>query len=166
MLLRKSIKFLHTIGGAGYGGGLAAYMAMLAFTPDITTIAEHQALRGGLAGISGWIILPSMGICIVSGLLSMAVHHPFQNAPWAWIKALSGVLVFESTLVAIDGPAKAAAKIYNDAAAGVIDAAKAADLVRDEWMAWWILLGLAIANVLLAVMRPSFKGFGNLFVRD
>ena len=66
-----------------------------------------------------WIVTPSMLIVAVSGLLAMAVYHPFQNALWVWLKALSGLLIFEAALASVDGPARRAAKAAANLVFGV-----------------------------------------------
>lgn len=160
--MRRLLKFLHTLSAIGLAGGLAAYMLVLGGAPDIASLSEYAALRASLVPVSKWLLMPSMLLVLVSGLLAMAVHYPFQNAPWVWVKALSGILIFEATLASVDAPAKAAAAAAANAVAGEIDAATLAGLVRDEWGAWWALLGLAAANVALAIWRPRMGLRGKL----
>ncbi|MFO0635353.1 MAG: hypothetical protein U0168_21100 [Nannocystaceae bacterium] len=50
--------------------------------------------------------MPSLLVVLVSGLCAIAVHHPFHNAGWAWLKAATTLLVLEGTLVAVQGPAQ------------------------------------------------------------
>ena len=154
--MRRLLKFLHTLGAIGYAGGLAAYMLVLTGAPEISSLNEYAALRASLVPVTVWLLMPSMLVTLVSGLLAMAINFSYQNAPWVWAKALSGILIFESTLMAIDGPTKAAASASARAVAGVIDAEALSRLVEDEWGAWWALLGLAAANVALAIWRPRF----------
>ncbi|MEM7612318.1 MAG: DUF2269 family protein [Pseudomonadota bacterium] len=155
-MARKLVKFLHSVSAIGMSGGLAAYIAVLLVAPEITEIAEHVALRTSLATVSKWLILPSMLVVLVTGLLSMIVHYPFMSAPWVWAKALTGLLIFEATLASLDAPAQAAKKAMIEASAGTLAPERLEVLVRDEWMAWWILLGLAVANVALGIWRPRF----------
>jgi hypothetical protein len=154
--MRRLLKFLHTLSTIGFAGGLAAYMLVLTAAPDVESLSEYAALRASLVPVTKWLLMPSMLIVLVSGLLAMAATPGFINAPWVWVKALSGILVFEAGLSAIDGPIRAAAAASARAVAGEIDAATLAGLVRDEWGAWWALLGLAVANVALAIWRPRF----------
>jgi hypothetical protein len=153
---RRFLKFLHTASGIGYAGGLAAYMLVLSAAPDIGNLEEYAALRASLVPVTTWLLMPSMLVVLVSGLLAMAISVAYQNAPWVWAKALSGILIFESSLSAIDSPIKGAAEASARAVAGEIDGATLESLVRDEWVAWWILLGLCAANVALAIWRPRF----------
>ena len=154
--MRRLLKFLHTMSAIGITGGLAAYMLVLANAPEIDSLEAHAALRHSLAMVSKWLILPSMLVVVLSGLLAIAAHFPFAEAPWVWAKALAGILVFEATLMSIDGPAQRAAEISANAVAGEVDPAQLASLMQDEWGAWWILLALFTANVVLAIWRPRF----------
>jgi hypothetical protein len=154
--MRRLLSFLHTLGAIGYAGGLAAYMLVLTGASDITSLNEYAAPRASLVPVTTWLLMPSMLVALVSGLLAMAINFSYQNAPWASAKALSGILIFESTLMAIDDPIKSAAAASARALAGESDAGALSRLVEDERGAWWALLGLAAANVALAVWRPRF----------
>ena len=156
MTMRKFVKILHTIAGLGFGGGMAAYIFILLAAPEITDISQHLVLRTSLAFVAKWLVLPSMIIAIVSGLIAMIVHHPFMNAPWVWAKALSGLLIFEATLASVDAPAQAAKRAAIAASNGEIGSVEMASLIRDEWTAWWILLALAVLNVIIGIWRPRF----------
>jgi hypothetical protein len=50
--------------------------------------------------------VPSLALVLISGLVSMIVHTPFQNAGWVWLKALLGFPLFVGTLITIDGLAQ------------------------------------------------------------
>ena len=154
--MRKLLKFLHTVGAIGLTGGLGTFMLVLAAGPELSDVAAYAALRQSLDVVSGWIIVPSMGLVTTSGLLAMGIHFPFQNAPWVWIKAVSGILIFEATLASVDAPASRAATAAASAAVGEIDVAELAALVQDKWVAWWVLLALATVNVVFAIWRPRF----------
>lgn len=154
---KRTVKFLHTVTGLGLVGGLAAYMLVLWAGPDVTSINEYAAMRQSLAAVSKWLIMPSMLGVIVSGLLAMALHYSYMESGWVWLKMVSGVLVFEASLGSVDGPAKAAVIFSQRAQAGEIDAVTLAASVHDEWGAYWILLGLAIANIALGTWRPKFR---------
>lgn len=156
MNARRLLKILHTLGSIGLAGGLAAFMIVLAWGPTPDALSEYAELRGSLAALSKWLILPSMVATLISGLLSMAVHFPFQDKGWVWVKAVSGLLVFEASLASVDGPAKAAAAASAAAVAGEIDAASLASVIDDKWGAWWMLLAIFVANVVLGVWRPRF----------
>ena len=159
--MRKLMKFFHTTGSLGVAGGLAAFMLILHFGPPIGATAEYVNLREGVDALSSYIILPSMAVVMLSGVLSMAVHFPFQNATWVWIKLLVGFLILESMLATIDAPARDAADAAREALAGQLTLEELSSSVNDRWFAWWVLLTLALANVGLAIWRPRFRGKSN-----
>ena len=108
--MRHTLKFLHTMGSIGITGGLAAYMLVLVMLPQGAALETQLVMRDGLALLSKWLILPSMLVVLLSGLLAIAANTAFLEAPWVWIKGLAGILVFETTLLTIDGPAQRNAK--------------------------------------------------------
>lgn len=163
---KRLVKFMHTVTGLGLVGGLAAYMIVLWTGPEVDSLSAYAALRESLAKVSKWLLIPSMLGALVTGLLAMMLHYPFLEKPWVWLKALSGVLVFEASLGSIDAPAQAAARLSMKAVNGEIDALTLASQVRDEWIAWWILLGLAVANIALATWRPRLEIFGKKHLPD
>jgi len=107
--MKRAIKFFHSLAGIGFSGGLAAYMLVLSSAPDIAATADYAALRAALNTIASWMIMPSMLLVVTSGLLAMALHYPFHEAPWVWVKAATGLLIFEASLMSIDAPAERAA---------------------------------------------------------
>lgn len=131
------------MGSIGITGGLAAYLLVL-------------VMRDGLTLLSKWLILPSMLVVLLSGLLAVVANTAFLEAPWVWINGLAGMLVFEATLLTIDGPAQRNAKFVHEAVAGNIETQALPGMISDEWGALWILLGLFTANVVLAIWRPRF----------
>jgi hypothetical protein len=111
-------------------------------------------LRQSIAAITQWLLLPSLGLVLVSGLLAIAVNRAFHNAAWAWIKALLGISLFEGTLVTVSSSARQAAELATLAADGHGDGAQLAQVLRTERGGLWLLLVLSLANVVLAVWRP------------
>lgn len=156
MKLRMLMKILHTVGAIGLAGGLGTFMMMLAFGPEPSVSPEYAALRDTAAQVSKWLILPSMLLCLTSGLLAMAVHYPFFDMGWVWVKALLGLLVFEASLGSIDGPAKSAAAATAKLQLGEMSAADMMARIDDKWIAWWILMAIFAVNVILAIWRPRF----------
>jgi hypothetical protein len=155
--MRRLLKLFHTVSGAGFIGGIAVYLMLLAYSPDVANLEAFHQNRQNIALVSHWLILPSMGVILLSGLLSLAVHRPFQEMSWVWAKALSGILIFESTFITVDGAAQRAAQASAAAVAGKIDVSELAAKVYDHPGALYILLGLAIANIVLGIWRPRFK---------
>jgi hypothetical protein len=154
MHLRKTMKLLHTVASAGLIGGLMAYGVLLVYAPQ-DTLSRYADMRQSIMYVSNYVLLPSLGIALVTGLLSMAVHPPFQEKRWAWIKALLGIGMFEATLGIIGSKADYAAKISAKIASGETDAALLKNALATEWSSLFAIMALSIANVVLGVWRPA-----------
>ncbi len=160
MNLRRYLKLAHTLGAFGMAGGIAAFMLLLANGPEPGATAEYLALREGLYTISRSLVLPSMALIFLSGVLSMAVHFPFQNALWVWLKLGAGFLIFESMLATLDAPARRAVAATKQALAGEMNEPELVASITEPWGAWWVILILAGLNVVLAIWRPRFRSKG------
>ena len=152
--MRRLVKLLHTIGAAGLMGAAAALIVVLISAPASFTAGEYGPVLTAVAKIAAWIIGPSMVLTVVSGLLSMAVHPPFRDAGWAWVKTATGLLILQATahlLGALDEATKEGA--------GDSDLASAARLLEGEVNTLWVLLGVSAANVALGIWRPRLMKF-------
>jgi hypothetical protein len=154
-MLRKLVKVLHEIGSIGVMGGLAAYLVLVATAPD-PSMAGYAALRQGIAAVCKWLLVPSLLLVLVTGLLAIAANRAYHDAGWAWIKALLGIVIFEGTLMNIDGTAQQVAGLAGNAA-GQGDPALLAALLRTEWLGLWTMIALSVANILIAVWRPRLR---------
>lgn len=152
--LRYLMKFLHTIGAIGLMGSMAALLVMLGALPPKTALSEYAAMRGAMGAIATWVFFPSLALTLIAGLASIAVVRAFHNAGWAWLKALTGILVFESGFAGVLGPMQNEAELAAKALAGQADAATLALSLRAETGTLWVLLAVAAANVALGVWRP------------
>lgn len=155
--MKRTMKFLHSLGGAGMLGALAAMIALLTVTPDPSSLEEYAQMRRGIGQVARYLLFPSLGLVLVSGLFSMAINRAYHNAGWAWLKLAMGVVVFEGTLFSVQGPAQRAAIASERALAGEVDSATLAALVQGEWGSLWVILAVAVANVALGVYRPRFS---------
>lgn len=158
MNLRRFLKLAHTLGAFGMAGGIAAFMLLANSSPEPAATPEFLAIREGLYTISRTLVLPSMALIFLSGVLAMAVHFPFQNALWAWLKLGAGFLIFESMLATLDAPARRAVEFTTRAIEGEMSQAQLAASIESPWGAWWVILVLAGLNVVLAIWKPRFLG--------
>ncbi|MEM1148695.1 MAG: DUF2269 family protein [Pseudomonadota bacterium] len=157
---RKLVKIGHTTASAGLIGGLLAYMVLLSVQAPGTAEGYAQ-LRGSIKVISDWVIFPSLAIALISGLLSMVVHQPFQDRGWVWIKAALGILMLKGVLTVVHAKSASAAAISADIAAGIADPDALDQLLRLEWGTLWVVMGISIANIVLGVWRPRIIKWGS-----
>jgi hypothetical protein len=152
--MRRLMKFLHTLGAIGMMGAMACLLVVLILSPDPALLAEYVSARNAMAAIAKWVLMPSLGITLISGLLAIAINPGFHDAGWAWIKAASGILLFESGFVGILGPMQHEAELGARALLLPADAAALGLSLGPEKMTLWILLAVSTANVILGVWRP------------
>ena len=153
--MRRLMKFMHTIGAIGLMGAMACLLVLLSVMPAPTALAEYAGMRGAMGAIATWILLPSLALTLIAGLLSMAVNRGYQNAGWAWVKVLTGVIVFEWGFAGIQGPMQQEAELSARALAGQADVASLAASVSAEQGSLWVLLAVAMLNVALGIWRPK-----------
>jgi uncharacterized membrane protein len=152
--MRSTLKFLHTLGAIGMMGGMAVLGVMLLYAPSPVALAEYAAVRSAMAAAATWVFMPSLGLTLIAGLLAIAASPAFHNAGWAWVKAASGILIFESGFVGVLGPMQREAADSVKAMAGQFDPALLGVSLGAEKMTIWILLAVSTANVVLGVWRP------------
>ena len=156
--VRRLLKFLHTMGAIGLLGALASLLVLLDAAPPKSALAGYAAVRAAMAAVSTWIFLPSLGLSLLAGLLAIAVNRAFHNAGWAWLKLVSGVLLFEGGLQSVHGPMRDEAERSAAALASHGDpatlAASLGSSLGNERAALWVLLAVATANVVLGIWRP------------
>jgi uncharacterized membrane protein len=152
--MRYTLKFLHTLGAIGMMGAMASLGVILLYAPPATALAEYAAVRSAMAMVAKWIFMPSLGVTLIAGLLAIAASPAFHNAGWAWVKAASGILIFEGGFVSVLGPMQREAENAGKVLTGQLDAATLGISLGAEKMTIWILLGVSVANVVLGVWRP------------
>jgi hypothetical protein len=152
-MLKRMLKALHEIGAVGVMGSYAAWIILLTRVPT-DSLAAYAAVRRAIAAIAQWLLIPSLGLVLVSGMLAIAATAAYKDAGWAWLKALLGISVFEGTLMTVGAGARRAAELSALAASGHADAAELAHVLRAESGTLWLLLALSVANIVLAVWRP------------
>lgn len=153
---RRVLKILHELGSSGMLGGVLAHGALLGAASASDRIA-YAAVRHGIDLVARFVLLPSLAVVLMTGLVAMALHPPFHDAGWVWIKALLGVSVFEATLGGILSPAQRAAELSASLAKGEGDTAALHAELAHEWMRLAILVFLIAVNVVLSVWRPKLR---------
>jgi hypothetical protein len=155
--MRRLTKALHEIGAVGVMGALATCVVLVMTTPA-TAPAEFAAVRHGIVMVHKFVYVPALALSMISGLIAIAATNAYKDAGWAWMKALTGVSMFEGSLLTIVGPAKRAAALSAQALTGAGDPAALAQALHTEWSGMWVMLALSTANVVLGVWRPRFSG--------
>lgn len=151
--MRRALKFLHTLASCGLVGALACYAIVLVYAPQ-DTAKSFAEVRQTIVAICNYLLLPSLGIALVSGLLAMAAHRPFMDTRWAWLKAILGLSLFEATLGVIQSKAAAAAAEAAKLAAGTGERADLAAVIANEWLALWTIFALSLAQIAIGIWRP------------
>jgi hypothetical protein len=152
--MRKLLKFLHSMASAGFIGALAALIVLHLALPDPVDLERFAALREAQGMVATWILLPSMAIVVASGLLAMVATPAFHDLGWVWVKLALGIVVFEGTLVFVQGPMESAAEKARQALAGEVPVAELGRTLPNEWGPFWVIMGVAVLNVALGVWRP------------
>lgn len=147
------MKILHSVAACGMIGGLACYLVLLVVgVPE--TPAAYADLRSSISVISNYVILPSFVLVAASGLLSMVVHEPFISKGWVWLKAMTGILLFEGVLGIVGSKASIAEQKAAEIAAGTAPTDALDSLIALEWGTLAIVMAVSMANVILGVWRP------------
>ena len=138
-------------------GAMAVLIVIASLLPEPTELLTYAAYRGIMGTIAEWLILPSLGLVLVSGLFSMALTKAYINAGWVWVKLASGILVFKGVLISVQSPAVQEADLSAQVLAGTLDPASLGQRLSEEWIVLWVMMAVAAANVLLGIWRPKFS---------
>jgi hypothetical protein len=152
--MRRLLKFLHTLGAIGLMGAMACLLVLVAWVPPPSSLAQYALIYGVMGDIAKWIFLPSLVLTLIAGLLAIAATSAYQNAGWAWLKAATGLVVFEWSLTAVEGPLQQEAELSARVLAHQADAALLGVSLASERGTLWVLLAVATANVVLGIWRP------------
>jgi len=155
--MKRLLKLLHELAGIGMTGALATHLILLLVLPTDASLADYATLRKAIVAIHNWLLFPSLALVLVSGLAAMAVHYPFTQARWVWAKALTGIALFEGTLLTVIGTGRKVAELTATAVDAAPDPAVLAALLRTEWLGLWTILILSLLNVVLGVLRPRLE---------
>lgn len=154
--MRKAIKFFHSLASCGLLGALFGYAILLLAAPQ-ETATEYAYLRRSISLLCNYLLIPSLALALITGLLSMAVHRPFQELRWAWVKLLMGLLMFEATLAVVQSKANYASQLADKVAKGDPPSSSLVQALQYEWHSLVVISALSIANILLGVWRPSLR---------
>ena len=153
--MRRLLKFLHTMGAIGLMGAMASMLVLASVAPPPTSLAGYALIRGAMAAVAKYVFFPSLVLTLVAGLLAIAYTRAYHNAGWAWVKLLTGVLIFEAGFVYIESAMVEEARRSAEALAGKLDPATLTGSLAAERGTLWVLLAVTTANVVLGVWRPK-----------
>jgi hypothetical protein len=155
--MRRLVKFLHTMGAIGLMGAMAALIILVVLMPEPTALEAYATHRAIMGKIAEWLLLPSLGVVLFTGLWSMAITRAFLHAGWVWVKLATGILVFKGVMISIQGPAEQEAILSAQALSGTVDPAQLGQRIGEEWGVLWVMMVVAVANVVLGVWRPRMS---------
>ncbi len=147
--MRLGAKALHDIAAISFGGGVAACL-VINQTANRASASDFAAARQVFAAIADYVLVPSMAVVVVSGLIAMMGTRGYQDAGWAWVKAVLGISVFVATVRLVGAGGK-----QSEFAADLSDPVTLDTLLRSERNMLWVLIALCVVNVVLAVWRPK-----------
>lgn len=152
--VRTLLRLLHLLGGVGFAGALAAQLAIASVAAD--TPPRLLAARDIALSVSSNVVLPALGLMVLSGLLLLALRPALIEQRWLIGKLLIGIAVCGIALAQVHGAARQARTLAVQALTSPTDATAAAlaTVLRSERLGAWSALALAVAAVSLALWRP------------
>ena len=147
--LRLTAKALHDIASIAFGGGLVACLVINLIASRMS-ISEFAASRQVFAAIAQYVLIPAVAVVALSGLVAMMATRGYQDAGWAWVKAVLGISVLVATFRVVGSSTTS-----SELAAVAADPGALAVLLRSERNMLWLLIALCVVNVVLAVWRPK-----------
>lgn len=154
--IRRTLKILHELGSIGLMGAVLAWLVLLG-SSDLRGEAVVE-LRTQILRLGSLLLLPSMVLCVLSGLLAIAATRNYLEAGWAWLKALLGLSLFEASLM-LTGRAQEALELARRSGAAAV-------LGRPERGILWVLLAISVLNVVLGVWRPRLSRHAGPVLRN
>lgn len=147
--LRLTAKALHDSAAIAFGGGLATCL-VINLMANRTATSEFVAARQVFAAIAQYVLIPSVAVVVVSGLIAMMSTRGYQDAGWAWVKAVLGISVLVATFRVVGASTTSSELVAAAADPSALDA-----LLSAERGMLWLLIALCVVNVVLAVWRPK-----------
>ena len=156
--MRKLMKFAHTLGAVGLLGTMVTLVLVLGFLPrPVDDIQSYSMLTELVDRLARWVLLPALTVTLVSGLLAMALGPSFHSSGWAWMKLATGILMFEGTLLTVQGPLQREAELTRQFLDGVVTIEALADSFWAVNNSILILGGVAVFNIGMGIWRPRFS---------
>ncbi len=153
--MRRFLKFLHTMGAIGLMGAMSVLIILVILSPQPAALETYAMYREIMGKVAQWLLLPSLAMVLLSGLWSMALTSAYANAGWAWLKLATGILVFKGVLLSIQGPVVKEAELSAAALIGEVDVASLGQRLTEEWIVLWVMMVVAVVNVVLGIWRPK-----------
>ncbi len=156
--MRKALKFVHTLAGVGLLGALITLSIAIVQIPSPVEQPElYVAFRNLMDAIARWLLFPSLIFTLIAGMLSMVVVKSYLHAGWVWAKLATGIIMFEGTLLAVQGPMQKEAEQARAILAAGEGFEKLGTRLDGELYSIWILAAVCVLNVFLGVWRPRFS---------
>ncbi len=147
-------------------GALVGAIILLEFVPQETP-QSYADMRRSLAILGDYMLLPSLGLVLVSGVLAIAATPAYINKGWALAKAFFGIIMFKGGLHVVGAHSHYADQLASRLEAGeVIPATDLAGALPYEDLLLWTMLVLSVANIVLAIWRPRFSRKESRQTRD
>ncbi|MDX2257663.1 MAG: hypothetical protein NW205_01985 [Hyphomicrobiaceae bacterium] len=157
--MRRILKLLHTIGAIGLTGSMAALLVMTVYAPapgagEPSALAEYARYRAAMSGVATYLFFPSLGLTILSGLVSLSLNRAWVDQGWALGKLGVGLLMFEGGLIAIAGAMRKEAELSAQAVRGDVGAGELGAWLDKEPMVLVFLIAISLIAVALGIWRP------------
>jgi len=156
--MRQLLKFGHSMTAIVFLGAIAVLWVLHQQLPDPErALSLYAQARQAMERIAVLLLLPSLVLSLLFGLFSMAMVTGFHNAPWAWAKFVTTVVMLEGTLLGIQSPIVKEARRAEAALNDPTQLALLAQNLPAEQSSLVVIGVVATANVALGVWRPQFR---------
>jgi hypothetical protein len=152
--MRRLLKFLHTAGAVGLMGSMVSLLVLTAYVPAPAELAEYARMRAAMGAIAVYVFFPSLGLTILSGLVSLALNRAWLEQGWTLGKLGVGLLMFEGGLVAVAGAMRHEASLAADALAGKMPVAELGQWLDKEGTVLIFLTAVSLIAIALGIWRP------------
>jgi uncharacterized membrane protein len=156
--MRHLLKFGHSMTAITFLGSVVVLWVFHQQLADPEAALEvYVAERLIMERLATTVTLPSLVLSLLFGLFSMAAVEGFHNAPWAWAKLVTTVIMLEGSLLGIQSPIKREAALAGRALTEPDLISQLAQQLGSEQWSLVVIAVVAAANVALGVWRPRFR---------